>query len=157
MVSFADKSTFQSYAVWLGTKSTSSLVLLVKVQAFVLCFRLKPFWPLSKIFLLFWAHWCALKKDHPSTSLSVGQFHLRWAAQKPDENYRVIWMFEKGCISFISSQRQVSLTLCHHVNLCDTVVVHACMLNHFSCVRLYVTLWAVASQAPLSMGFSRQE
>ena len=28
------------------------------------------------------------------------------------------------------------------------------LLNH---VRLFVTLWAVARQAPLSMGFSRQE
>ena len=31
------------------------------------------------------------------------------------------------------------------------------MLYHFSCVRLFVTLWAVAHQASLSMGFSRQE
>ena len=31
------------------------------------------------------------------------------------------------------------------------------MLSHFSCVRLFVTLWTVARQAPLSMGFSRQE
>ena len=31
------------------------------------------------------------------------------------------------------------------------------MLNHFSCVRLLATLWSVACQAPLSMGFSRQE
>ena len=31
------------------------------------------------------------------------------------------------------------------------------MLSHFSRVRLFVTLWAVARQAPLSMGFSRQE
>ena len=33
----------------------------------------------------------------------------------------------------------------------------ACMLSCFSCVRLYVTPWTVAHQAPLSMGFSRQE
>ena len=26
-----------------------------------------------------------------------------------------------------------------------------------SCVRLFATLWTVACQAPLSMGFSRQE
>ena len=26
-----------------------------------------------------------------------------------------------------------------------------------SCVQLFATLWAVARQAPLSMGFSRQE
>ena len=31
------------------------------------------------------------------------------------------------------------------------------MLSHFSCVWLFMTLWTVACQAPLSMGFSRQE
>ena len=31
------------------------------------------------------------------------------------------------------------------------------MLSHFSCVWLFVTLWTIACQAPLSMGFSRQE
>ena len=33
----------------------------------------------------------------------------------------------------------------------------ACMLSHFSRVRLFVTPWTVAHQAPLSMGFFRQE
>ena len=32
-----------------------------------------------------------------------------------------------------------------------------CMLSCFSRVRVFETLWTVASQAPLSMGFSRQE
>ena len=32
-----------------------------------------------------------------------------------------------------------------------------CGLSHFSCVRLFATPWTVACQAPLSMGFSRQE
>ena len=31
------------------------------------------------------------------------------------------------------------------------------MLSHFSCVRLFAALWTVTHQAPLSMGFSRQE
>ena len=31
------------------------------------------------------------------------------------------------------------------------------MLNHFSRVWLFVTLWTLACQAPLSMGFSREE
>ena len=31
------------------------------------------------------------------------------------------------------------------------------MLSHFSCVQFFATLWTVAHQAPLSMGFSRQE
>ena len=35
--------------------------------------------------------------------------------------------------------------------------VNVCMLSHLSCVRLFATLWTVAPQAPLSMGFSRQE
>ena len=35
--------------------------------------------------------------------------------------------------------------------------VSACVLSHFSRVQLFVTLWTVAHQAPLSMGFSRQE
>ena len=32
-----------------------------------------------------------------------------------------------------------------------------CVLSCISCVQLFMTLWTVAHQAPLSMGFSRQE
>ena len=32
-----------------------------------------------------------------------------------------------------------------------------CMLSHVRYVRFFVILWIVAHQAPLSMGFSRQE
>ena len=32
-----------------------------------------------------------------------------------------------------------------------------CVLSHFSCVLLFTTLWTVARQASLSMGFFRQE
>ena len=35
--------------------------------------------------------------------------------------------------------------------------MHVCVLSHFSCVRLSVTPRTVARQAPLSMGFPRQE
>ena len=31
------------------------------------------------------------------------------------------------------------------------------ILSHFSCVSLFVTLWTVACQALLSVGFSRQK
>ena len=37
------------------------------------------------------------------------------------------------------------------------VRLRVCVLSRFSRVRLFATLWAVAHQAPLSMGFSRQE
>ena len=35
--------------------------------------------------------------------------------------------------------------------------VCGCLLSCFSCVQLFVTPWTVVHQAPLSMGFSRQE
>ena len=31
------------------------------------------------------------------------------------------------------------------------------MLSSFSCIQLFVTIWTIACQAPLSMEFSRQE
>ena len=35
--------------------------------------------------------------------------------------------------------------------------LHGCVLSCFSRVRLFATLWTVAHEAPLTMGFSRQE
>ena len=32
-----------------------------------------------------------------------------------------------------------------------------CMHSHFNCMQLFMTLWTVAHQAPLSMEFYRQE
>ena len=32
-----------------------------------------------------------------------------------------------------------------------------CVLSHFSSVQLFMTLWTVAHQTPLSVGFSRQK
>ena len=39
----------------------------------------------------------------------------------------------------------------------DVQRTYACMLTHFSHVRLFATLWTVVHHAPLSMGFLRQE
>ena len=36
-------------------------------------------------------------------------------------------------------------------------ILYQCVQSHFSYVWLCMTLWTVACQAPLSMGFSRQE
>ena len=35
--------------------------------------------------------------------------------------------------------------------------MRVCVLSHFSCARSSVTQWTVDHQAPLPMGFSRQE
>ena len=37
------------------------------------------------------------------------------------------------------------------------VALCVCVLSHFSRVRLFVMLWTITCQAPLSTGFSRQE
>ena len=44
----------------------------------------------------------------------------------------------------------------HFIHFCTYTCMHACMLSRFSHV-LCVTPWTAANQAPLSMGFSRQE
>ena len=49
----------------------------------------------------------------------------------------------------------VKAVYCHHAYL--TSMQSARVLNHFSCVWLFATPWAVTHQAHLSMGFSRQE
>ena len=46
--------------------------------------------------------------------------------------------------------------LCFHGHLAFSYI-DACVLSHFSRVLLFSTPWTVAWQAPLSMGFSRQE
>ena len=45
------------------------------------------------------------------------------------------------------------MCLAEEIVLC----LNMCVLSHFSPVRLRATLWTVALQAPLSMGFSRKE
>ena len=37
------------------------------------------------------------------------------------------------------------------------LILHACSLSCFRYVQFFETLWTIAYQAPLSMGFSRQE
>ena len=39
-------------------------------------------------------------------------------------------------------------------SICNNIVY---VLSHFSHVQLFATLWTIACQAPLCMGFSRQE
>ena len=51
-----------------------------------------------------------------------------------------------------SQTRNIRNMICHGAQPCV-----CCMLSHFSHVQLFVTPWTVAYQAPLSMGFSRQE
>ena len=45
--------------------------------------------------------------------------------------------------------------ICSLQTVCVCVCVCVCVFSRFSHVQLFVTLWTVACQPPLSMGFSR--
>ena len=53
--------------------------------------------------------------------------------------------------------RQTVYPQSHRGSPCVIQAMHVCMLSRFSCVQLFVIPWTVVRQAPLSMGFSRQE
>ena len=58
--------------------------------------------------------------------------------------------------SIIRISREV-FPLCLYLLVCLLHMHVCCVLSCFSHVQLYATPWTVAGQAPLSMGFSRQE
>ena len=75
---------------------------------------------------------------------SGSMLNLEWAQRPPRSR------------AWFLSQR-ISPSLIPNVLGSLWVKRYVCVLNHFSHVQLFVTLWTVAHQAPLSMGFSRQE
>ena len=71
-----------------------------------------------------------------------------------------VWMAERRLVSkalwsTVGSRDLMPWTAGSHPKWWSDLSV--IILSHFSHVHLFVTLWAVARQAPLSMGFSRQE
>ena len=68
-----------------------------------------------------------------------------------------------SAVSFFSLLRGIPLDIC--TNLCSStyrlidiwVICIEWVLSRFSRVWLFATLWTVAHQSPLSMGFSKQE
>ena len=71
-----------------------------------------------------------------------------------NENYDVASLSISFQVTQIWSNSQ------HFSKICAPPATHmraCCMLSHFSCVWLFLTLWTEDCQAPLSMGFSGQE
>ena len=60
------------------------------------------------------------------------------------------WRSLVGCYLWGSTEHDWS-------DLAAVAAVYVCVLNHFSCVQLFATLWTEALQTPLSMRLSRQE
>ena len=76
----------------------------------------------------------------PETSQGAPPVHQ--SISPAPECRSLLWPCQREKISKFSSPKQL---------MC------VCMLSRFSHVQLFAALWTVALQAPLSMGFSRQE
>ena len=81
------------------------------------------------------------EKSHP-------YFFLYWRPSLLDY-FLTIW---NTCFRIFFYLKTILLRYNWHTNC-----IHIHVLRHFSHVQLCVTLWTVTYQAPLSMGFSRQE
>ena len=98
-----------------------------------------------------------------------------WWAKPPMKSHPVLQKWPTcglihdpaGCATLSPLLRQEDSWQQHHVEIfyvrllgsCTKIHMEGrvCPLSHFSRVRLFATLWTVAPQAPLSMGFTRQE
>ena len=91
-------------------------------------------------------------------------------SQAPPLNIEIIktvsqgWLFMRSNCHCVSKSQALSqahgsqqMSAAANVRNNDSYSSCACMLSHFSCVRLFVTPRTAAHQALLSMGFSRQE
>ena len=85
-------------------------------------------------------HFC----HHPSFSDPPATFYMKTIA----DYIKPTWINQGNLLiskSLIYSYLQSPFAIC------------MCVLSHFSCVQLFANPWTVACQAPLSMGFCRQE
>ena len=68
-----------------------------------------------------------------------------------------LWRNLQPVISDCEIIEKLCLCMCVCVGLCYQFLAHAYMLSCFSHGPLFSTLWTIALQASMSMGFSRQE
>ena len=86
------------------------------------------------------------------TMISVTSSPSSWIFNRPGSHYT--------CLVGLFQTPQLKQTPCflNSYNVYSSMPWEAaCMLSRFSHVQLLATLWTVAHQAPLFMGFSRQE
>ena len=85
-------------------------------------------------------HKCKIPENYPAVSL-LGPYYLVPLKTLPGRRH-----FGLG------------IARCHHQRAVSTNSARMlCVLSRFSCVQACATLWTAGHQAPLSMGFSRQE
>ena len=101
--------------------------------------------------------------------------HMRWPKYwsfrfsiSPSNEYSRLISFRMDWLDLFAVQGALKSLLQHHsgivhfskvscICVCVCVCVCACVCCHFSRLQLFATLWTIACQAPLPMGFSKQE
>ena len=92
----------------------------------------------------------------PTFSYTGTSAPLFLATQREYSRIKVLFLYKIKHISLKSWMVFLEMSLyTQNTSIPQLTTCH--VLSHFSLVRLFVTLWTVAHQAPLSMGFSRQE
>ena len=118
------------------------------------------FWPLEDTFPSAFAL-------HPCSSAESSPWFKGWWAFLP-VTISVSLQLHRFCTSdflefdnFPTCRLYTSSVSTGHCILSESGIflkaLRACLLSRFSHVWLFATLWTIACQAPLSMGFSRQE
>ena len=101
----------------------------------------------------------SLKLFNPMTFISLQFCHFT-----ADSKWQCINIWNcSACKICLRSYHNLTFSVTHrplqasHISLLYLDLMHACLLIHFSCVWFFVTLWTIAHQTPLFMGFSRKE
>ena len=88
-------------------------------------------------------------------------FYFCQKRQKWGQEFRRTWCCKNGSVHgshrFLTARRNIHGYYQATNQLTTNIHCACCMLSCFSCVRVFASPWIVARQAPLSMGFSRQE
>ena len=98
---------------------------------------------------------CTFQRELRS-ALRKGGMVLEGSLESTDCLGEVGKLFCKGQI--VNSPQRVKVCLEWSLGTTRSLLwMHTCVIKRFTSVRVHVTLWTVAHQAPLSLGFSRQE
>ena len=130
------------------------------VSSYTFLMRQILFWPLEDTFpSAFALHPCSSAESSPwfkgwwaflpvMTSVSLQLHRFCTSDFLEFDNFPTFWLYTSSVSTghCILSESGIFLK-----------ALRACLLSRFSHVWLFATLWTIACQAPLSMGFSRQE
>ena len=89
--------------------------------------------------------------------LSITYFLHIFSSRKKTLHLKQMFTFQDYHIHLLLQYHKVLSFGPLHIQSWKILLNPICVVSHFNCVQLFATLWTVAHQAPLSMGFCRQK